>query len=79
MQTFAYYIKTSERQISLKLPWCFFVTGVMSDICRFLASRCRPNTLVISYGFTIPGWKPQEIIHTNQMRKFLYVYRTIQP
>ena len=42
--------------------FCFLIHGVMEKVEKKLLEELKPGTIVISYGFKFPNWRPYEII-----------------
>lgn len=51
----------------------FLVGKVMAKVGRKLNSELKSGTMVLSYGFTLPGWLPEKTIFTKP--SLTYVYR----
>ena len=51
----------------------FLVGRVMPRVGEKLKNNLKKGTIVISYGFTIAGWKPDEVLETKP--SLIYFYR----
>ena len=54
------------------LVFVFLVDSVMEKLGNKLNKNLKPDTIVISYGFEIPGWKPEKILNTNPSKTYFY-------
>jgi len=52
----------------------FLLQRIMGDVERFLDRQCKPGTVIISYAFTLPTWKPEKVIKGDSGSVF-FVYR----
>lgn len=52
----------------------FLLDLVLPDVVAQLDSQLEPGTRVVSYGFPLPGWKPDEVIATSGKSK-IYTYQ----
>ncbi len=50
----------------------FLVGGVMSRVGEKLKNNLKKGTIVISYGFTIAGWKPDKVLETKPSLTYIY-------
>lgn len=63
--------------------FCFLVGAVMLKLEKKLQKELKPGAMVISYGFSFPGWKPAQIItpEENKLQSGfstpLYIYKKI--
>lgn len=57
--------------------FCYLFPDVMERLAKKLEAELRPGTLVISCNFSIPGWKPLEILSPDSSLHDdpIYVYR----
>jgi len=62
------------------LIFVFLVDAVMEKLGNKLNKNLKPGAIVVSYGFEIPGWKPEKILNTNLSRTyFLKSMKTASP
>jgi SAM-dependent methyltransferase len=50
----------------------FLTASVMQKIGDKLKTNLKPNTLVVSYGFAIPGWPIKKILDTKPSKTYIY-------
>ncbi len=50
----------------------FLVTGVMEKVGKKLKNDLKPDTKIISYGFTLPGWPITKILDTSPSKTYFY-------
>lgn len=56
--------------------FCFLVGSVMPAVAAQLARQLRPGATVVSYGFPIPGWTPQQILPSDHPGgSHIYLYK----
>ncbi len=54
------------------LVFVFLVDAVMEKLGNKLNKDLKSGAIIVSYGFEIPGWKPEKILNTNPSKFYLY-------
>lgn len=60
------------------IVFCFLVDSVMPRVARFLERKLTPGCTVVSYGFPLPNWEPENIFQPtkpNGSVAYMYVVR----
>jgi hypothetical protein len=50
----------------------FLNSMIMKKISEKLKQNLKPETLVISYGFEIPGWNLKKVLDTKPSKTYIY-------
>lgn len=54
--------------------YCFLNTETMAKLARKIKQECKNNAVVISYVFTLPGFKPEKTLRIGK-HDIVYFYR----
>lgn len=53
---------------------CFLTPGAMGRLKPKLEKELKPETKIVSYAFSIPGWKPEKIVKVDEKTSPIYLY-----
>ena len=52
--------------------YCYLFPGMMGKLGAKIRSECKPGAIFISYMFSVPDWKPKQIITQNNGIIYFY-------
>ena len=52
--------------------YCYLFPSMMLKLGEKIRSECKPNTIFISYMFSVPNWKPDQIIKQDNGTVYFY-------
>ncbi len=55
------------------LIYCYLLPGMMVKLGEKIHAECRPGTILVSYTFSVPNWRPENII--KQDGRLIYFYK----
>ncbi|MBU0743753.1 MAG: hypothetical protein KKE11_00050 [Gammaproteobacteria bacterium] len=55
-----------------KVVYIFLVGGVLGKLSKKLSKELKPGTIVVSYGFGLPGWQGVDILNTSPSKIYIY-------
>ncbi len=54
---------------------CFLTPGAMARLKPKFEKELKPKTKIVSYAFSIPGWKPEKTVKVDKKTSPIYLYR----
>lgn len=55
---------------------CYLYPGAMQRLRKKFEKELKPGTLIVSNTFSVPGWKPEQVIELESLyRTNIYLYR----
>ncbi len=54
---------------------CFLTPKAMKRLKPKFEKELKPKTKIVSYAFSIPGWKPEKIVKIDEKTSPIYLYR----